>query len=54
LSAFETLQHYHQEIVNGNLKGMHIWDGAGRVWRGPRKDIRQLKADIEKYVEKPD
>jgi len=41
------------EIVSGNLKGMYIWDGAGRNWHVSSKDIKKLKADIVKYVKKP-
>ena len=51
--ALDEIAELNQEIVDGNLKGIYIWDGSGRIWRVPRKEIKQLKADIEKYVEKP-
>jgi hypothetical protein len=51
--ALDEIAELNQDIVDGNLKGMHIWDGSGRIWRVSRKEIKQLKADIEKYVERP-
>ncbi len=51
--ALDEIALLNQEIVNGNLKGLHIWDGAGRTWKVSGKDIKKLKADIEEYVEKP-
>lgn len=49
--AHDEIAELNQAIVDGNLKGIYIWDGSGREWRPPRKQLKQLKEDIERYVE---
>lgn len=50
---FEENTRLNLELLKGNLMGIHVWDGAGRMWRAPHREIRQLKEDIERYVKGP-
>ena len=42
-----------KQIGTGNIKGIYIWDGAGRKWHVSRADMKKLRADIKKYAQAP-
>lgn len=42
-----------KQIGTGNLKGIKVWDGAGRKWHISRKKMKKLLLDIEKYAKAP-
>jgi len=42
-----------KQFVNGNVKRLYIWDGAGHEWSASRKDMKMLAADIKKYADAP-
>jgi hypothetical protein len=42
-----------KQFVNGNVKRLYIWDGAGHEWSASREDMKMLAADIDKYVDVP-
>jgi hypothetical protein len=35
-----------KQFVNGNVKRLYIWDGAGHEWSASREDMKMLAADI--------
>ena len=39
------------DIGKGNIGRLRVWDSAGRKWYVPKKDMNQLRTDIEKYAE---
>lgn len=40
-----------QQIGTGNIKGIKVWDGAGREWHVSRSDMKKLREDIKKYAQ---
>lgn len=52
--AHDEVMDLNAEIARGNIKKLYIWDGAGREWKVSRKDMKQLLADLKKYVDLPD
>jgi hypothetical protein len=49
--AFDEFTGLDEQFVNGNVKKLYIWDGAGNEWKVSRKDLKQLLADAKKYAQ---
>jgi hypothetical protein len=43
-----------KQFGTGNVKGIQIWDGAGRKWHVSKRDMKRLWKDIEKYAQPPE
>jgi hypothetical protein len=41
---------FDQELANGQVKRLYIWDVAGREWSVPRRDLKKLVADAKKHT----
>lgn len=41
---------FDQELANGQLKRLYIWDVAGEEWSVPRRDLKKLVADAKKHI----
>lgn len=37
----------------GNIKRLFIWDNAGKEWSVPKRQLKALMADVERYRPKP-
>lgn len=41
---------FDQELANGQVKRLYIWDVALREWSVPRRDLKKLVADAKKHT----
>jgi hypothetical protein len=48
--VFDFEQPFDQELANGRVKRLYIWDVAGREWTVPRRDLKKLVADAKKHT----
>ena len=42
-----------KQFVDGNVKRIYIWDGAGHEWSASSKDMMTLTANIKKFADVP-
>jgi hypothetical protein len=47
---FEFEPPFDQDLANGQIKRLYIWDVAGREWSVPRSDLKKLVADAKKHT----
>ena len=47
---FDFEEPFNQELANGRVKRLYIWDVAGREWNVPRGDLKKLVADAKKHT----
>jgi hypothetical protein len=51
--ALDEWAELNKEIAEGNIEGLHIWDGEGHEWKVSKADMERLRKDIKTFVALP-
>ncbi len=54
MEAHTELAEFTEQFANGNAMRLQIWDGAGGEWSVPRRDIKKIVTDAEKFQARHD